>query len=258
MPPRRGLAEDLADTLVADILAGTYPSQSMLPSEVELATMSGLSRLTVREAVKSLKAKSVLRVIQGTGTFVNSPDEWSPLDPALLLARSMHNSDTVTMPKKLLEARQIVEVGVAGLAAERRTGSHLDRMRESLQGMEDAHASGDVESFVQADIAFHQSVLAAADNPFIAALFHPLEEALLVGRRQTSAFSAEREHAIAMHQGIYEAVAAADPVAARAAMADHMTQTEDDFDTFVVDHMAVLRLSEDRRHTKRRRTLADG
>ena len=258
MPPRRGLAEDLADTLVADILAGTYPPQSMLPSEVELATMSGLSRLTVREAVKSLKAKSVLRVIQGTGTFVNAPDEWSPLDPALLLARSMHNSDTVTMPKKLLEARRIVEVGVASLAAERRTESHLDRMRESLQGMEDAHASGDVEEFVQADIAFHQSVLAAADNPFMAALFQPLEAALLVGRRQTSAFPAEREHAIAMHRGVYEAITSGDPVAARAAMADHMTQTQEDFDTFVVDHMAVLRLPEEQHPRKRRRAGAGG
>lgn len=252
MPPRRGLAEGLSETLVNDILAGTYPAHSMLPSEVELAQMSGLSRLTVREAVKSLAAKSVVRVIQGKGTVVNSPDQWSPLDPALLLARSMHNSDTVTMPKKLLEARRVVEVAVAGLAAKRRADGHLEGLAEALEGMRDAHADGDVESFVQADIAFHQSVLAAADNPFIAALFHPLEKALLVGRRQTSAFFAEREHAIAMHQGIYDAVAAADPVAARAAMAAHMTQTEDDFDTFIVDPIAVLRLPADQRHTKRR------
>ncbi len=258
MPPRRGLADDLADTLVTDILAGTYPPESMLPSEVELAAMSGLSRLTVREAVKSLKAKSVLRVIQGKGTFVNSPAQWSPLDPALLLARSMHNSTSVTMPKKLLEARRIVEVGVAGLAAGRRTEGHLAQMRECIQDMEDAHAGGHVEDFVQADIAFHQAILAAADNPFMAALFQPLEAALLVGRRQTSAFPDEREHAIAMHRGVYEAITGGDPVVARAAMADHMSQTQEDFDTFVVDHMAVLRLPAEQDHKKRRRARDDG
>lgn len=225
-----------------DILAGVYPAHSTLPSEQELAHLSGLSRLTVREAVKSLAAKSVLRVEQGRGTFVNAPDDWSPLDPVLLVARSMHNSDRVTMPKKLLEARRVVEIAVAGFAAVRHDESHLQLMRNALEGMQSAHDAGDVEAFVQSDIAFHQAIMAAADNPFIMALFGPLEQVLLIARRQTSAFFAERVHAIDKHRGILEAVSARDQMASRAAMADHMSQTEDDFDTFVVDQGSMLDL----------------
>lgn len=242
MPPRRALAEGFAESLVNDIIAGVYPPHSALPGEQELADNSGLSRLTVREAVKSLAAKSVLRVEQGRRTFVNDPSEWSPLDPVLLVARSLHNADRVTLPRKLLEARRVVEVAVAGFAAARRQDNHLQQMRSTLEAMEAAHASSEVEAFVQADMSFHQAILAAADNPFITALFEPLEQVLLIGRRQTSAFSEERVHAIAMHRGIYEAIAAGDPPAAQSAMAGHMAQTEDDFDSFVVNHGTVFHL----------------
>lgn len=242
-PPRRGLAHGLAETLVSDILNGVYPPHSALPSEQELAQISGVSRLTVREAVKSLSAKAVLRVEQGRGTFVNPPDQWSPLDPVLLVARSMHNSDRVTLPRKLLEARQVVEIAVAGFAAARRTPEHLEMMHQALERMQEAHEHADVEGFVQADMGFHQAILAAADNPFITALFAPLEQVLLIGRRQTSAFFEERVHAIEKHATIDEAISAGDPAAARLAMADHMKQTEEDFDAFVVDHGTVLDLT---------------
>lgn len=242
MPPRRALAEGFAESLVDDIIAGVYPPNSPLPGEQDLADKSGLSRLTVREAVKSLAAKSVLRVEQGRRTFVNDPSEWSPLDPVLLVARSSHNADRVTLPRKLLEARRVVEVAVAGFAAARRRDSHLEQLRSTIEAMEAAHASTEVEAFVQADIRFHQAILAAADNPFITALFQPLEQVLLIGRRQTSAFPEERVHAIEKHRGIYEAIASGDPAAAQSAMAGHMAQTEDDFDSFVVKHGTVLDL----------------
>lgn len=245
MPPRRALAEGFAESLVNDIVAGVYPPHSALPGEQELADRAGLSRLTVREAVKSLSAKSVLRVEQGRRTFVNDPSDWSPLDPVLLVARSLHNADRVTLPRKLLEARRVVEVAVAGFAAARRHEGHLEQMYSSIEAMGAAHTSTDVEAFVQADMRFHKAIMAAADNPFITALFEPLEQVLLIGRRQTSAFAEERVHAIEMHRGIYEAIASGEPPAAQAAMARHMAQTEDDFDSFVVKHGTVLDLLND-------------
>ena len=251
--PRRALAHDLAETLVSNILEGVYPAHSALPNEQELAQISGVSRLTVREAVKSLSAKSVLRVEHGRGTFVNPPDKWSPLDPVLLVARSMHDSDRVVLPKKLLEARHVVEIAVAGFAAARRTPEHLDRMHEALERMVQAHEQSDVEGFVQADIGFHQAILSAADNPFLTALFEPLEQVLLIGRRQTSAFFEERVHAIEKHAVIHEAISGGDPTAARLAMADHMRQTEEDFDAFVVDHGTVLDLTGEAKAQKARR-----
>lgn len=235
MPSRRALAEDLADQLVNDVLNGVYPPNSVLPSETELAEMSGLSRLTVREAVKSLRAKSVLRVEQGRGTFVNPSDQWSVLDPALLIARSVQNSDRLVLPRKFLEARRVVEVAVAELAAQRRSVEDLTALREALADMRSAATAEDVDGFVAADIAFHQRILDAADNAFIASLFDPLSQILRLTRHQTSSHAPVRAHAIEHHQRIYDALAKKNSIRAGKAMRDHLAQTEEDMDTYVHD-----------------------
>ena len=129
MPARRALGEELADKLVNEVLNGSYPPNSLLPSETELAERYGLSRLTVREAIKSLRAQAVVRVEQGRGTFVNPAEQWSVLDPELLIARSMQDSDRLELPRKFLEARRVVEVAVAELASQRRTAEDLGRWR---------------------------------------------------------------------------------------------------------------------------------
>jgi DNA-binding FadR family transcriptional regulator len=230
---RKNLSSDLAEALLNAVLDGHFPPNTALPNEAELAEMSGTSRLTVREAIQSLATKNVLSVQQGRGTFVNPPQDWSPYEPVLLIARAAHNGNQVQLPKQLIEARRVVEVAVAGFAAQRRSDEQLDAMETALRGMRKAHASDDVEAFVAFDIAFHDAVMTAAANPFLSSIFDPIRQILRLARRQTSAFYAEREHAIEQHAGIYTAVLAGDPKAARAAMNAHMDQTEEDFDTFV-------------------------
>jgi GntR family transcriptional repressor for pyruvate dehydrogenase complex len=237
---RPSLASGLADTIVNDILSGRYLTNAPLPSETDLASESGLSRLTVREAVKSLAAKGVVRVEQGRGTFVNPSDSWSVLDPVLLIARSNRDGDRLALPRMLIEARRVVEVAVAELAAERRTDEDLADMEHALRGMRSAAAVADVAAFVAADIAFHQHVLDAARNSFITSLFDPLSRILQLTRHQTSAHEPVREHAIGHHQQILDAVRAGDPSQAGRVMRDHMTQTEQDMDTYVLDPGAAM------------------
>ena len=240
MTTRRSLAEGLADELLNDILAGRYPTNSPLPSETELAEQTGVSRLTVREAVKALAAKDVVRVEQGRGTFVNPSSNWSVLDPVLLIARSAHETDRLALPRQLIEARRVVEVAVAELAAERRTASDLAELELSLKQMRGAALTGDVAAFVAADIAFHQQVLDAAGNNFIASLFDPLSRILQLTRHQTSAHAPVREHAIEHHQRILDAVRRRSASKAGRAMREHMTQTERDMDTYVLDPGAAI------------------
>src|SRR6266508_3324163 len=118
-PVRRGLADQLVEHLVAAILRGDHPPDSRLPPEDRLAELFTVSRLTIREAVKELRHKGVVRVEQGRGTFVNPSSRWSPLDPVLLLARASSAEGTRDLAVKLTEARRLVEVGVAGVAAGR-------------------------------------------------------------------------------------------------------------------------------------------
>lgn len=240
MGSRPSLAEGLADEIVNDILAGQYPSGSPLPNETELAERSGVSRLTVREAIKALSAKHVLRVEHGRGTFVTSPQEWSVLDPVLLIARSSLEEDPLALPRKLIEARRVVEVAVAELAAQRRTADDLVRMEEHLTQMRESAVRADVAGFVAADIAFHQQVMDAAANNFITSLFDPLSRILQLTRHQTSSHAPVREHAIAHHQRILDAVRRGSPTRAGRMMRDHMDQTEQDMQTYVRDPGAAI------------------
>lgn len=240
MTTRRSLAEGLADEIVNEILAGTYPTNTPLPSETHLAASSGVSRLTVREAVKALAAKGVVRVEQGRGTFVNPTDRWSVLDPVLLIARSSQEQDRLSLPRKLIEARRVVEVAVAEMAAERRTEDDLAAMKSSLTKMRSAAAVSDVPAFVAADIAFHQQVLDAADNRFITSIFDPLSRILQLTRHQTSAHAPIREHAIEYHQRILDAIRQGRSMKAGRAMREHMEQTERDMDRYVLDPGASI------------------
>lgn len=240
MGSRPSLAEGLADEILNEILAGTYAPDAPLPNETELAERSGVSRLTVREAMKALAAKQVVRIEHGRGTFVNPPTRWSALDPVLLIARSSHDEDKLALPRKLIEARRVVEVAVAELAAERRTAEDLAALTSSLALMRAAAASNDVAAFVEADINFHNQVMDAASNNFITSMFDPLARILQLTRHQTSAHALVREHAISHHERILDALRHGAPVRAGRAMRDHMNQTETDMDAFVVDPGAAI------------------
>jgi DNA-binding FadR family transcriptional regulator len=233
---RKSLGEDLADELLNQIIDGRYPPDSALPSELELAEHAAVSRLTVREAINTLRTKNVVRIQRGRGTYVNPPDRWTSLDLVLRAARSAGAADrSPGIPYRLLEARRIIEVSVAELAAARRSDEDLAAMEDALADMRTSAVAGDVERFVTADIAFHQAVLDAAGNPFLSALFDPLGQLLVDARRQTSGHSEIRTHAIEQHQNVLSAIRARDPEQARWAMHGHLRQTEDDLGTYVFD-----------------------
>jgi GntR family transcriptional repressor for pyruvate dehydrogenase complex len=240
MVARRPLAEELSDALLHDILSGTFPPGTILPSETELAERSGMSRLTVREAIKDLRSKRVVEVNQGRGTFVNQPTEWSVLDPVLLIARSSYGEDSLELERQFLEARRTVEVQIARMAATRRTDHHLQALGEAILEMKIAAQRADVDAFVRADIAFHQGLMEAAGNPFITALFEPMAQILHLTRHQTSAHAPVREHAIDHHQKILDALSDGDPDDVAASMHDHLMQTEEDLGTYVRDSAQSL------------------
>jgi DNA-binding FadR family transcriptional regulator len=233
---RKSLADELAEQLLDQIIEGRYPPGSTIPSELELAQQASVSRLTVREAINTLRTKNIVRIQRGRGTYVNATDRWTALESVLRATRSAGAVEgSPGIPYLLLEARRIIEVSVAELAAARRDEQDLASMEEALDAMRAAAQAGDVDSFVTADIAFHQAVLDAAGNPFISALFDPLGQLLVEARRQTSSHSDIRTHAIQQHQNVLSAIRARDPEQARWAMHGHLRQTEDDLGTYVFD-----------------------
>ncbi|MFF4045229.1 FadR/GntR family transcriptional regulator [Streptomyces chartreusis] len=225
------LSEELAERLLSEIIDGVYPPDAALPPEGELAEQASVSRLTVREAVKQLRAQNVVRVVRGRGTYVNAPDRWTALEPVVRAAsRSSHTS----LSERLIEARRLIENGATELAALRRGETDLAELREHLAAMREAADEADTEKFVQADIDFHATVMRATGNLFVPLLFEPFGPLLAEGRRETSAVPQIRVNAIAHHEAVLAALESGDPDKAREAMNAHMNQTANDYRTHVL------------------------
>ncbi len=224
---RQGLPDQVVSRLLAAVSQGEHPPGSRLPPEAELAARANVSRLTLREAVKVLRDKGVLRVEQGRGTFVNPPQHWSPLDPELLASRTaLQGGSEGLLLQQLIEARRVVEVGIAGLAAARRTEQDLDALAAIVRRMRSSHELGDVPAFSLADTAFHEAVLEAAANPFLTALFEPIRTLVHQVRVRTSLDPGMRQRAIGAHSAILEALVAGDQDAARQATLAHVDDTD--------------------------------
>ena len=110
----------------------------------------------------------------------------------------------------------------------------LKTLYGQLESMRAAHEKHDVAAFVAADLAFHDLILRASENVFVAVLFAPLHRVLEKRRTQTSEVREIQAHAIGHHQKIVDALATRDPHQARDAMDAHMQQTLDDLKTFVL------------------------
>lgn len=233
---RDSLSKQVADELTQAIIAGEFEAGSLLPSEPELATRFDVSRLTIREAVKILRAANLVVVQGGRGTTINPISAWTDL--GLLVQAELANPDAAdgdeSVPHRLIEARRLIETGSARLAAERRTEDDLEALERYQLELEEATRVEDLEGFVKADLAFHRRVMEATGNPFIHVLFDPLHRALEEGRRQTSAVQEIREHAVLHHRAVLDAITAGDPELADLRMAEHMEQTREDLDAYIL------------------------
>jgi GntR family transcriptional repressor for pyruvate dehydrogenase complex len=231
---RETLADDLAAQLLQAIIDGHHRPDAPLPAEAEIADEASVSRLTVREAVKTLRAKSVVRIERGRGTYVNPPTRWTDLGALVRAATARLPAADGVVPRRLIEARRVIEVGAAELAASHRVDADLEALETEMAKMRAAASANDVDAFVTADMAFHAAILDASGNIFLAALLEPLGRLLVEARRQTSSVAEIRDHAIAHHEAIVEAIRSGSQERAGDEMRAHMDQTERDLCTYVL------------------------
>lgn len=230
---RKTLVDTVADQILDQIITGETAIGSALPSEADIAEAAGVSRLTVREALKALRAKNVVNVQRGRGTYVNPPEAWTSLE-AMIRATS-HGAGEHNTSLQLLEVRRMIETGAAALAAERRLPADIEALEGHLAAMTAASEAADVDAFVREDIAFHDVILRASGNLLVPAMYEPLGKLLAAGRRETSAVPDIQEHAIDMHRAVLDAISAGDAEKSRLAMDRHMDQTQQDLIHYVLD-----------------------
>jgi GntR family transcriptional repressor for pyruvate dehydrogenase complex len=229
---RQSLANMVSEDLLNRILRGEFAPDASLPGEIELTVHHEVSRLTVREAIKTLEAQGVIRVERGRGTFVNPVTRWSSMEA--VLRASLDTDHEAATSIQLIELRRILETGAAELAAPRMTDDDLIAIRSQLDIMSATHATNNVSDFVEADLAFHDVILRASGNVFLAVMFEPLSAVLTTRRVETSRVAVIQANAITAHADIVEALSARDGESARQAMERHMTQTLEDLKLYVL------------------------
>ncbi|ATL30629.1 FadR/GntR family transcriptional regulator [Streptomyces formicae] len=208
------LVEQAAARLREQITGGHWPVGTKLPGETTLAKELGVGRSTLREALRALSGAGLVRSRQGAGVFVVATEPVADWPTRL---RRAAVSD-------VYEVRMLVEVQAAGLAARRRTDEDIAAMRAALDGRRAASEQGDA-AFVDADIALHAAVVAAAHNPVLTDLFAEFMPALRQGLidllELIDVRTEESNHGDAAHADLVRAVEARDSEeAARVARAE--------------------------------------
>jgi len=215
------LAQQIADQIREVILDGTLKADERLPTEDDLAKHFGVSRPTIREALKRLSAQNLIRSRRGPagGTFVNRPtceELSSGVTTAAALLVSMGEVDIA----EVMEARREFEVVCARLAAERRLVSELDVMAAEIETQKDS-ALSDAE-FCASDVRFHRALADASHNPAIRFAMFSVIEALQSIDKLERLRSREREEIVKQHERILKALSAQDADGAAAAVTDQI------------------------------------
>jgi GntR family transcriptional regulator, transcriptional repressor for pyruvate dehydrogenase complex len=234
-PPRyrrvsaQPLHQSVTRQIARRIVSGELEPGAVLPIEPMLAEQFGVSRTVVREAVRMLVSMGLLTVRQGSGTRVRPPEEWDYLDP-LVLFEQVRSGKGEGLLEEVLDVRRVLEVEVAGWAAERRTDEELAELGTYLEGM--AASTSNPEEFTRLDIEFHERILSSARNRILREALRPINDVLTTGRFITARNAIQRSGSVEMsqrgHEEIYEAVADRDADAAREAMRRHVRQFEKD------------------------------
>src|SRR5258705_1254788 len=188
-----------------------------LPPERELSNQLGISRPSLRAGLSSLISMGVLQSRQGAGTFIVDGPPALDSEPLRLLAQ-LHGFSFDHM----FETRSVLEVGAAGLAAERATGDQLATMSEEIAEM--FVALKDPQQFLVHDVSFHRAVASASGNPTLATLIEMVSAVLYSRRRETIERAHDFNESLELHRSVYRAIRARKPDEAREAIREHIVR----------------------------------
>jgi GntR family transcriptional regulator, transcriptional repressor for pyruvate dehydrogenase complex len=213
---RKSLSQEVRDRIIALIRSGLKPGDK-LPTERELMAQLNVGRSSVREAMRGLLEVGVLEMRPGSGAHVANIVNATTLN-SLSLAMCLPDDPRI----QLLEARQVIEVACAELAAERATESDLQAMDEQLGRYDEALAHDDLAGMVAADLAFHGRIMEATRNPVFLRMVSPVNELLADARARSLDSSEVQIESRERHRALFEAIQQHDAATACAAMRRHL------------------------------------
>lgn len=210
------LHEHVLDQLGPAVVAGEAAPGTVLRIE-ELASRYGVSRTVIREAVRVLESMNVVESRRHVGVTVLPAERWNVFDPRIIRWR-LAGDDRVAQLRSLSELRAGLEPIAAGLAAERAKPDDCGDLTAAVIGMSVSGKKGDLETYLQHDIAFHRTLLRASGNEMFASLASVVGE-VLAGRAHHHVMPEHpRQEAIRLHIAVAEAVQSGDSTRAEESM----------------------------------------
>ena len=220
---RTKLRDRAADQLLDMVLSSGLRPGERLPPERELVARLGVSRTVVREALNLLEARGLISIEHGRGAVVSGGSTHAVRNTLSLLLR--------VRPKalwELLEIRKILEVEIAGLAAERAEEEDVLAMRGQLDRM-----LGSIEApegYVDADVEFHALLARSTRNGVLLTMLDPVVELLRASREVSASRPGSARRALREHEEILACVVAGDADGARRRMRAHLINTAKDIE----------------------------
>jgi len=215
----RRVAERVVRHVRQLIERGALKPGDRLPAERALAEKIGVSRPSLRAGLRALAAMGVVQTRHGSGTYITGGPITLVPEPLRMLA-ALHGIGR----DELFEARRLLEVGVAGLAAERATPDQLAAMADEVAGM--FAGLGDPHEHLTHDVRFHRAVAAAANNGAVGALIEMVSGLFFELRRSSIEHAADLRESAEQHRRVYLAIRARDPEKARQAMTEHLLSAQ--------------------------------
>jgi GntR family transcriptional repressor for pyruvate dehydrogenase complex len=218
--PVRKAYEQVADQLRELIMAGELEQGERLPNEALLASEFGVSRATIREALRALAAQNLIRTVKGGGggSYVTVPSVDHISDFVHANLNLLSDSRSVSLDE-LLEARELLEVPAARLAAIRKRDGDLDALRSAIP--EEPEGLDTTTQFTH-NADFHTAVIRMCDNALLGIAAQPIFTLLQTSLARSSLGRSFHRAINAHHRAIVEAIEAGDPDGAEREMRDHL------------------------------------
>lgn len=222
-PVRGGrLSDAVIEQIITQISEGTLKVGDQLPSERELINQFGISRTSVRDAIRSLEVRGILEVRQGLGTFVTSSRH--RISPDDFLVSWLRENEHKLL--EILEVREALEIKAAHLAAQRRKEHDVEQMEQLIYEMDGVLSEGDVEAATVIDRRFHFLLTEISGNQLLVALTENINEVLHELRYSTLNMPGRAEMALSEHKPIVDAIKLGDPERAQSAVVAHLNSAK--------------------------------
>ena len=216
-------SDQVVDQIIQSVIDGEYKPGDRLPIESELAEQFGVSRITIREAIKKLSAMQLVSPLEAKGTFINRLNISNFMEPLLPLL-ALQEKDV----HALFDTRLYLEMGIASLSAQYATAEDIKALTEIHRMMEKnfSEAGGSNPLYTFSDQKFHETLAQSSHNEVLINIYKTVQDVYRSFIEKTSNLKSGREASIKEHELILKAIKERNPIAAEDAMRKHIKKAK--------------------------------